>query len=105
MPNYLLESYVSNTPGALDDSRERAQRAAELGGVGIRYVRTTFLRDDETCFHVFEASSPDALVEAARRAGLPDVRVTEAIESEDDGGRAPESVAAQDESSHRAREP
>jgi Protein of unknown function (DUF4242) len=87
VPNYLVESYVSNAPGALDDSRERAQRAAELGGVGFRYVRTTFLRDDETCFHVFEATSLEALVEAAQRAGLPDTRVTEAIESEDGRGR------------------
>jgi hypothetical protein len=87
MRNYLVESYVSNAPGALDDSRERAQRAAAFGGVGVRYVRTTYLRDDETCFHVFEATSLEAVIEAAQRAGLPDTRVTEAIESEDDRGR------------------
>jgi hypothetical protein len=91
MPSYLVESYVSRAPGALRDSRGRAQRAAELGGADVRYVRTTFLREDETCFHVFEASSREALVEAAMRAGLPDVRVTEAIESEEGGGVLPAS--------------
>jgi hypothetical protein len=87
MRNYLVESYASRAPGALDESRERAQRAAELGGVGVRYVRTMYLRDDETCFHVFEATSLEAVIEAARRAGLPDTRVTEAMESEDGRGR------------------
>lgn len=87
MRNYLVESYASNAPGALDESRERAQRAAELGGVGVRYVRTMYLRDDETCFHVFEATSLEAVIEAAQRAGLPDTRVIEAMESEDGRGR------------------
>ena len=82
MPSYLLESYVPNAPGALDDSRERAQRVAELGGVGVRYVRTTFLPDDETCFHVLEAGSPELVLEASRRATIPVERVVEALDIE-----------------------
>ena len=46
----------------------------------IRYLRTTFLPEDETCFHLFEASSAQVVDEATRRAELGHVRVTPAIE-------------------------
>jgi hypothetical protein len=44
-------------------------------------VRTTFLPDDETCFHVFEADSADVVAEVSRRAGLGWARVVPAVES------------------------
>jgi hypothetical protein len=50
-------------------------------GVPIRYIRTTYLPDDETCFHVFEAASTDAVEEAGRRAELGRVRVVPAVET------------------------
>jgi hypothetical protein len=53
----------------------------------VRYVRTLFVAEDETCFHVFDAPSREALVEAARRAGLTALRITEAIENEDQRSR------------------
>jgi hypothetical protein len=84
MPSYLLEVYVSKA-GSLPQASQDARRVADAGE--LRYVRTTFLRDDETCFHVFEAPSREALVEAAQRAGLADARVIEAIENEDDRHR------------------
>ncbi len=39
-------------------------------GTPVRYVRMTFLPDDETCFHIFEAASEEAVGEACRRAGI-----------------------------------
>ena len=79
VPSYLVESYLADSPSAVDDSRERARRAAELGD-GIRYVRTTFLPGDETILHLFEAPSASVLDEAGRRAALKFERIVEAVE-------------------------
>ena len=79
VPSYLVESYLADSPRAVEDTRERARRVAELG-VGIRYVRTTFLPGDETVLHLFEAPSAAALDEAGRRAALPFERIVEAVE-------------------------
>jgi hypothetical protein len=77
MQCYVLEAY---SPGSVAASQcERALLAAELG-TGIRYVRTIFLPGDETLLHAFEATSPDALSEAAHAAGLAYERIVEAVE-------------------------
>jgi len=78
MPSYLVESYVAGS-GAVDDARERARRAADVGR-GVRYVRTTFLPGDETILHVFEAASPDAVRDAVHDVALPYERIVEAVE-------------------------
>jgi len=49
--------------------------------VPIRYVRTTFLPDDETCFHLFEAASANVVEEASSRAELGRARVVPAIDA------------------------
>jgi hypothetical protein len=77
MRSYLVESYAAG--GAVEDQRERARRAAELG-TGVHYIRTTFLPGDETMLHVFEAASRETLCEAARTAALPYERIVEAVE-------------------------
>jgi hypothetical protein len=79
MQSYLVESYAANS--GVEDQRERAQLAAEVG-TGVRYVRTTFLPGDETLLHVFEAESPEAVREAVRVAALPYERIVEADEGE-----------------------
>ena len=79
MPRYLIEGYAASTELALTDARARARRAAELGA-GIRYVRTTFLPEDEVVLHLFEAPSMEALDEAGQRAALPFERIVEAVE-------------------------
>jgi sirohydrochlorin ferrochelatase len=89
MPSYLLELYVPRA-GSVPQASEVASRIADAATSNageIRYVRTLFLAEDETCLHVFEAPSREALVEAARCAGIPDARVTEAVESTDDRSR------------------
>jgi hypothetical protein len=83
VPSYLVELYprcgVSLSTGP-EDAR-RVQAASADGG--LWYVRTLFVAEDETCFHVFEAPSRDAVVEAATRAGLAGARVTEAAPNEE----------------------
>ena len=79
MPTYLVEVYVPRSQAR--EARAaggRARAAAEKlsrEGVPIRYVRTTFLPDDETCFHLFDAVSADAVEELSRRAELGRARV------------------------------
>jgi hypothetical protein len=48
-------------------------------GTPIRYVRSIFIPEDETCFHVFESSSKEAGVAAADRAAFAFPRIAEAL--------------------------
>jgi hypothetical protein len=75
VPSYLVEVYVPNA----EDARAAARHLSREGG-SARYVRMTFLPGDETCFHVFEADSQEAVAEACRRAGLGSPRIVAAVE-------------------------
>jgi hypothetical protein len=85
VPSYLVEVFLPQA--RVREARatgRRARIAAEelsRAGVPIRYVRTTFLPEDETCFHLFEAATPGAVEEASRRAALGRVRIVPAIEA------------------------
>jgi hypothetical protein len=84
MPRYCLEVYLPRvSPAGLEEAAGQARLAAEglsTDGIPINYVRTTYLAEDETCFHLFEANSAEDVAEAAQRAGLPTGRVTRAVE-------------------------
>jgi hypothetical protein len=86
VPTYLVETYMprSHAQGARAAGRRAEAAAEELSreGTPVRYVRTTFLPDDETCFHVFVAESTDSIEAFSRRAALGDVRVVRAVETE-----------------------
>lgn len=90
MPTYLVEAYMSRSlEREARATGRRARAAAEelLGdGVAVGYVRTIFLPDDETCFHLFEAASVDVVEEACNRAELGHVRVVPAIEASPTSG-------------------
>ena len=86
MTTFLVETYLSRERAA-----EVEQQAASLEAViaaivaarsgarpHLRRVRSYFVPDDETCFHVIEAPSADVVREIARRAGLTADRVVEA---------------------------
>ena len=84
MQSYLVETYAPKL--RVDEARaagRRARAAAEQlsGRARVRYVRTTFLPDDETCFHVFEAASEEAVGETCRRAGIAAGRIAPAVEN------------------------
>ena len=85
MPRFLVELYVSRGDGAaVDAGCERARRAAEQltrEGTPVRYLRSIFVPEDETCFLLYEAAASGHVEDAARRAALRFERVTEAIEA------------------------
>jgi hypothetical protein len=82
---FLLELYLAGTGGAAAErGADRARRAAEeLSGEGtpVRFLRSIFVPEDETCFYLYEAASAEAVREAARRAELAFERVVEAVAS------------------------
>ena len=84
MPSFLIESYVPRSRHEEVSKATRLLRAAaeQLAreGTPVRYVRTTFLPDDETCFHIFEAPSHEAVEELRRRAALGRARIVTAVE-------------------------
>ena len=84
MPTYLVEAYMPRSQVLEARAAGRRARAAaeELSseGVPIRYLRTTFLPADETCFHVFEAPSVQVVEQATARADLAHARISPAIE-------------------------
>ena len=83
MAEFLIELYVSRGDAALAGrSGTRARLAAEAltrEGTPVRYLRSIFVPEDETCFLLYEAASAGAVREAATRANLPFDRVAEAV--------------------------
>ena len=84
MPSYLVETYVPRSQAENVRAAGRrvrvAARTLARDGVSVRYVRTTLLPGDETCFHVFDAASREAVADACRLAGLDTTRIVLAIE-------------------------
>ena len=85
MADFLVEVYTPKLDqAALAKLVERLQAAVEAmsaKGSRVRYVRSTHVPEDETCFHLFESESAELVREAGRCAGLMFDRVTEAVES------------------------
>lgn len=83
MAEFLVELYVPRDDGAaVESAAEHARLAAEEStreGTPVRYVRSIFVPEDETCFFLYEAAKADDVIEAARRASLRFERVTEAL--------------------------
>jgi Protein of unknown function (DUF4242) len=81
---YLVEAYVprSRARDARAAGRDARAAAAQLSreGTPVRYVRTTFVPKDETCFHVFESADEEAVGEVCRRAGIGSARIVPALE-------------------------
>ena len=84
MATFLVESYIPRSQAqdaqAVGRHAQAAAVALSRAGVSVRYVRTTLVPGDETCFHVFEAASHDAVAEACRLAGLEAPRIVPAVE-------------------------
>jgi hypothetical protein len=83
MGEFLVEVYVSRTnAGAVRQGAVRVRLAAEeltREGTPVRYLRSIFVPEDETCFLLCEAVSAEAVRESARRAALRFERIAEAV--------------------------
>jgi Nickel responsive protein SCO4226-like len=81
---YLVERYLPGvTDGQLDEAGERLAAAAERladDGVEVRYVGSTFVPEEESCFCRFESAGPDAVRRACEQAGVPFARIVETRE-------------------------
>jgi hypothetical protein len=84
MPKYLVETHLprSGAQDARAAGRDARAAAVQLAREGppVRYVRTTFVPNDETCFHVFESADTEAVGEVCRRAGISPARIVPALE-------------------------
>ena len=82
---FLVEVFTPrSSAGDLATAVRRARSAARrLSGadVAVRYVRATYIPEDEICFFVFDAPSRGDAALVAQRAGLEPIRVVEAVSS------------------------
>ena len=88
MAEFLVELYLSGVDGgAVERESERARLGAEAltrEGKPVRYLRSIFVPEDETCLFLYEAASADDVREAATRAALRFERVAGAITASGD---------------------
>lgn len=87
MTTFLAECYVSATslPDELAALMRRGAVEAASEGVDVHYIRSIVVAGDETCFHVFEAGSADAVTAVGTRVSVPLIRVVEAVERSQEG--------------------
>jgi hypothetical protein len=83
---FLVEVFTPRTTaGSLATSERRAKLAARglsTADGELRFVRATYIPEDEICFFVFDAPSVREAALVAQRAGLEPIRVVEAVSSE-----------------------
>jgi hypothetical protein len=83
MSEFLVEAYLPRGAGQLGvpSAEQLFQTAEELAakGTSVRLVRSIFVPEEETCFHLYQADSIQAVAQAAALAGLSFERITEAV--------------------------
>ena len=75
---FLVEAYApaqAEFTSLLEQARLAA--AASEAGAAIRHLRSILVRDDETCFHLFEAESVAAVTAAMAAAEVRAQRIVE----------------------------
>jgi len=77
MPRYLIERTVGTITREELETASRKSMAAMDGMTGIVWIRSYISDTDGKIYCEYDAPSPDAVREHARRAGLPVDRITE----------------------------
>jgi hypothetical protein len=80
---YLVEAYHSavSTERLTESARRARATARDVTDEGqpVRYLRATFVPEDELCLYSYEAVSRNAVEKASRRAGIGPGRIVEAL--------------------------
>jgi hypothetical protein len=83
MREFVAEQYLSGRDAtAAERGAHAARRAAKQlsrEGVPVRFVRSIFVPEDETCIYIYEADSIETVREAISRAALGFERLAEAV--------------------------
>jgi len=77
---YLVERYLPGPEVAAAAERldvATARMASE--GISVRYLGTTYVPNDETCFCEFEAPSAEVVEQVNERANAPYARILPAV--------------------------
>ena len=86
MATFVVETYLSARSEVEPEATiaRAIEAAAELvaSGQPVRYLRSIFIPDDETCLLLFEAASSDALTALTERAGIDPDRIALADDRE-----------------------
>jgi|SoiMethySBSTD1v2_1073268.scaffolds.fasta_scaffold159583_2 hypothetical protein len=77
-----MSRHVDGEPEDLIGRVETAARAATAAGEPVRYVRSIFIPDDESCLIVLEASSSEAIDRVVANAGQSAIRIAPAWTAE-----------------------
>jgi hypothetical protein len=78
---FMVELYApAPTQGLGARAAEDAARSLRDEGLAVWYLRSIVIPGDETCFHLFEAPSLEAVDEVARRATVRFERIVPVIE-------------------------
>jgi hypothetical protein len=83
LPHFLAERYVA--AASLEQARLDAARASAASkeqadcGTTVRYLGSTLIPSDETCFALFQAPSAEDVRRLLEHAALPYDRIVEAI--------------------------
>jgi hypothetical protein len=84
---YLVERFLPGVPGdelgRIGERSRRACRRLAAEGVHIRYLGSTLVPRDESCFCLFEASSRAEVERANQEGGLSYVRISEAVATDE----------------------
>jgi uncharacterized protein with GYD domain len=78
---YMVERYLPDvTARQLDDASTRlavATRELAAHGVEVRYISSTFIPEEESCFCRFEAPDANVVRRACEQAGVEFARIVE----------------------------
>jgi hypothetical protein len=81
MTQYMVERYLPGvTQQSFEELRKRIAAAAEkvsARGAPVRYVGSTFVPEEESCFCRFESASADGVRRACEQAGVSFARIFE----------------------------